>query len=77
MKSVKKVNKSMLCSAMAQSMREFGYPDVTDAMAEECWDAYARGDEKLPYGVVGMFLMSQLDDVAEARPDLLKRGVAE
>lgn len=49
--------------ALAQSMREFGYPDVTDAMAGEVLDAYVNQDE-LPHGVIGMFLKSQLDELS-------------
>ena len=51
--------------ALAESMREFGYPDVTDVMAGEILDAYVSGDE-LPHGIIGMFLESQLDDLAES-----------
>jgi len=49
--------------ALAQSMREFGYPDVTDEMAGEILDAYVA-EEDLPHQVIGMFLKSQLDDLS-------------
>lgn len=51
--------------ALAQSMREFGYPDVTDEMAGEVLDAYVA-EKDLPHDVIGMFLKSQLDELSEA-----------
>jgi len=67
------MNKEKLCNAIGASLREFGYPDVTAEMIGDCWDAYARGDAKMPHGVIGMFAESQLDEIAEKRPDLLSR----
>lgn len=59
--------------ALAQSMREFGYPDVTDDMAGEILDAYVQdADSDLPHGVIGMFLKSQLDELRDAGVDLEK-----
>lgn len=63
-----------LTAAIAKSLRKFGYPDVTTKMIGDCWDAYARGDSEMPHGIVGMFAERQLDEVAEARPDVLTRG---
>jgi hypothetical protein len=67
-------NKQTLCAAIGKSLREFGYPDVTTENIVDCWEAYERGDAKMPHGVVGMFAVSQLDEIAEKRPDLLVRG---
>lgn len=51
--------------AVARSLREFGYPDVTAAMCREIYDAWkANPKAKLPHGVVGMFAKSQFDDHA-------------
>ncbi len=52
--------------ALAQSMREFGYPDVTDEMVGEVLDAYVANKTELPHGVIGMFLKSQLDELSES-----------
>lgn len=56
--------------AIAKSIREFGYP-VTSEMIGECWDAYESGKD-MPHGVIGEFALRSLDEVAEARPDVLK-----
>ena len=69
-------DKTLLTNAIARSLREFGYPDVTGPMIVECWDAYERGDAEMPHGVVGQFAKAQLDEIAEARPDVLTRGAA-
>lgn len=52
--------------SVASSLREFGYPDVTAKMIREIYDAYERGDEKLPHGVIGMFAKRQFDEVKDA-----------
>lgn len=59
------MKREKITHALAESMREFGYPDVTDEMAGEILDAYVAKKD-LPHGVIGMFLKSQLDDLAEA-----------
>lgn len=57
--------------ALAQSMREFGYPDVSDEMAGEILDAYVVDPaSELPHGVIGMMLKSQLDELAGAGANL-------
>ena len=50
--------------AVARSLREFGYPDVTAAMIREVFDAWEAG-QKLPHGIVGMFAERQFSEVAE------------
>lgn len=66
-----KLTRAKVTHALAQSMREFGYPDVTDEMAGEILDAYVKGpDGDFPHGVIGMFLKSQLDELKEAGADL-------
>lgn len=65
------LTRSKVTYALAQSMREFGYPDVTDEMAGDVMDAYAQDPSgSLPHGVIGMMLKSQLDELAEAGADL-------
>lgn len=65
------VDRSKVTYALAQSMREFGYPDVTDEMAGKVLDAYVADPESdLPHGVIGMFLKSQLDELADSGVDL-------
>lgn len=58
------MTRAKLTHALAQSMREFGYPDVTDEMAGEILDSYVA-EKDLPHGVIGMFLKSQLDELSE------------
>lgn len=68
------VTKKKVCRAMAQSMRDFGYPDCTDEMAGEVLDAYAkgkRGMDELPHDVIGAFLERQLDELENAGVDLM------
>ena len=72
------MNRKSLEGAIARSLREFGYPDVSTEMIGEVWDAYAAGKTgfDLPHGVVGMMAESQLDEIAEARPDILTRNAS-
>lgn len=57
--------------ALAESMREFGYPDTTDEMAGQILDAFVKDHEaEMPHGVIGMFLHSQLTELSEAGVDL-------
>lgn len=51
--------------AVARSLREFGYPDVTAPMIREVFDAWEAGKKPLPHGVVGMFAERQFDEVAD------------
>lgn len=51
--------------AIAKSLREYGYPDVTAAMVEEIHEAKRAEEAVLPHGIVGMFADSQLDDAIE------------
>lgn len=52
-------------AAVAKSLVEFGYPDVTGAMVAEVHAAMKAGEE-LPHGIVGMFAEGQLRDLEEA-----------
>lgn len=54
-------------SAIARSLREFGYPDASDEMIREIWDAYQAGNRnnELPHGIVGMMAGAQFNDNAE------------
>lgn len=53
--------------AIARSLREFGYPDVTSAMIRETHKAMKEGKEgaDLPHGIVGRFASSQLEEHAD------------
>jgi len=42
-------------------------------MIRDCWDAYEAGED-MPHGIIGGFAERQLDEIAEARPDILKRA---
>lgn len=68
----RKIERAHLCEAMAKSMREFGYPDVTVEMAGEILDAYVKGTRgsELPHGIVGMMLESQIQELEERGVDL-------
>ncbi len=52
--------------AIAQNLREFGYPDVTAKMIEETDEARRAGKPKdQPHGIISMFANRQLEDVEE------------
>lgn len=51
-------------SRQAKALRDFGYPDVTVAMIEECHKAWSKGEE-LPHGVIGRFAMGTFDENPE------------
>jgi hypothetical protein len=51
--------------AVARSLREFGYPDVTAKMIREIFDAWDAGTKPLPHGVIGMFAERQFEEVAD------------
>jgi hypothetical protein len=67
------LTKSSACAKVAKSLREFGYPDATSTMIEECLDAWLTGkrDLELPHGIIGAFASRQFDEVEEARPGAL------
>ena len=55
--------------AVARSLREFGYSDVTAKMTREIYDAWKDGKRfpELPHGVIGGFAESQFSEIgAEA-----------
>ena len=69
MGSAKKEGLSLeACAKVAAGLREFGYPDVTAAMVRECAEAVLRGDEKIPHGVIGIFVKKGMDDAAKGGP---------
>jgi hypothetical protein len=53
--------------AVARSLREFGYPDVTAAMIREIYDAWEAGRRfpDLPHSVIGGFAERQFEEVAD------------
>ena len=51
--------------AIAKSLREFGYSDVTGEMIAEVHAAMKLGDP-LPHGIIGMFAQKQLRECEEA-----------
>lgn len=67
------MTKSGVCGKVAKSLREFGYPDCTTTMVEECLDAWLTGkrDMALPHGIIGAFASRQFDEVEEAAPGTL------
>lgn len=60
--------------AIAKSLRDFGYPDVTGPMIREVYDAWVAGkrDDELPHGIVGRFAESQIEEHAAALSRLPK-----
>ena len=61
-----KITRAQITYALAESMREFGYPDTTDEMAGEIMDAFASGEPELPHGIIGMMLEGQLKELADS-----------
>lgn len=51
--------------SIAQGLREFGYPDVAASMIGDTHRAM-KANEKLPYGVIGMFAERLIKEHAEA-----------
>ena len=51
--------------AIARSLRDFGYTDVTAPMIAEVHAAMKAG-EPLPHGIVGMFAQKQLRETLAA-----------
>lgn len=53
-------------AAIARSLREFGYADVTTQMVKETDKARQAGLPKSePHGIVSMFANSQLDELED------------
>lgn len=50
--------------AVADSLRQFGYPDVTAKDVAEVHEAMKNG-QPLPHGIVGLFAERQLRDLDE------------
>lgn len=53
--------------SVAQSLRTFGYPDVTSGMIREIHEAMGHGvvETELPHGIIGRFAFSQLNEHAD------------
>lgn len=53
--------------AVARSLREYGYPDVTATMIREIYDQWLLGKRfpDLPHSVIGGFAERQFDEVAD------------
>lgn len=61
------LTRNKITFALAESMRSFGYLDVTDEMAGEILDAYCVDPgSDMPHGIVGMMLKRQLDELVES-----------
>ena len=60
-------------NTVANSLREFGYPDVTGAMVKEVLDAWLAGkrDDQLPHDIVGMLAGRQFDEIEDVKPGSL------
>jgi hypothetical protein len=53
-------------AAFAAQMRDFGYPDVTDAQGLECYEAFKAGKtDDMPHGIVGQFAVKQFGELKE------------
>lgn len=51
--------------AVANSLREFGYPGCTSDMVADTYVAMKRGDEIMPHGIIGMFAQRQIEEVGD------------
>ena len=72
--------RAQLTEAVAESLRDFGYPDVTAAMVGEvldAWNAGKRGLDELPHGVIGIFCESQFNDLERDGIDLVRFAPGE
>jgi hypothetical protein len=51
-----------ICTLLANSLRDFGYPDVTTAMIEDILREYRAGKRgaDLPHGIIGRMAEAQL-----------------
>lgn len=58
--------------AVAKSLWDYGYPDVTAMMIREIYDQWKTGKRfpDLPHGVIGGFAESQFEEVKDALPKL-------
>ena len=59
------ITKKRIANAIGVSLRDFGYPDASDAKMVEIIDAYLGGKRgnDLPHGVLGGFAERQLQDM--------------
>jgi hypothetical protein len=67
-----RVTKSEICEAIAEALRDFGYPETTGLMIREIFNAFVAGKRgsDLPHGVIGRFAEGQLKELADAGADL-------
>jgi hypothetical protein len=66
-KASRGTTESHVYRAIARSLVEFGYPDVTEGMIVDIRVAYDEGKRgaKLPHGIVGMFAERQIEEAYE------------
>ncbi len=50
------------CEAVAQSLREFGYPGATATMVSDTYAAVCAGSDAMPHGIIGAFAAAQIKD---------------
>jgi hypothetical protein len=67
MKTQKRPTLDTGMEAVARSLREFGYPDVTAKMIREIYDQWVTGKRfpALPHGVIAGFAQSQFEEHAD------------
>ena len=53
--------------AVAKSLVEFGYPDVTSKMIQEIHEAMKEGktEDDLPHGIIGRFAEKQIGEYSQ------------
>jgi len=59
------MGKKLIFKAIANSLVDFGYPDVTPDMISEVYEAIKTKEKELPYGIVGQFAESQIKEAIE------------
>lgn len=63
------VTRKDIAAAFAKGMRDFGYPDVTDEMGLELYEAFKAGTSPLPHGIIGMFAERQFKELVDHAAD--------
>lgn len=63
-----RITRAEITEAIAKSLRDFGYPDVTSDMIDTIYGEFAEGKRfpDLSHGVIGGFAEGQLKDIQEA-----------
>ena len=59
------VTKEYICDGISKSLIEYGYPDATQQVIAEIYDAFKAGKRfpELPHGIVGGMAESQLKEI--------------